>query len=555
MFPSTASAAMSNGTHLPTASSSFPAASAESSQTQHMASSASLLAATTALSTNGSVPMFAATGQYSAATAEVLRRMSENGAAHTGTPGYEAAREQILRGIVTSDRLPVPPPMSTGKRGRGGRGGISRTDSVVTPSASSWTPDMSRGRPRGRPRGRGRGSGRGRGRGGKRKREDSEAEDSDLSLSDEGKLQDGDANELSDSYTPLPTKTKSGRSVTKPAQFVPTIASPSGPKKKRAYRRNPESALCKACHRGHSPANNQVVFCDGCVGAYHQYCHDPPIDKEVILVPEKEWFCTSCVKERNEVIAGTTLEGLISGEKLTLDEVRSSSFILATSSSLLLTTAAETHLPKHTPAVAPRRPPPPRNGPPPKSPTIPQIHILHHQRSAKRQRRTTRHSTIHHSTSRRASSPTITSTALTTAAPADVGAVRRLRHGPARALPQTRHRRRAHAARRGRRPAGLARRQFWHLWRRGRGRRRGRRGGSCGRSGGRRAVMVLVLGAARRALRLSWPVGIEVFGFDGWLWLACIAIAFTGIHSLCLHSGGRSRLLLRRKSLTHGMGC
>jgi len=65
-----------------------------------------------------------------------------------------------------------------------------------------------------------------------------------------------------------------------------------------------------------------VVFCDGCGGAYHQYCHDPPIDKEVILIPEKEWFCATCSRERNEVITGTTLEGLVSGEKLTVEEVR-----------------------------------------------------------------------------------------------------------------------------------------------------------------------------------------------------------------------------------------
>lgn len=323
-FPPTAPAPTSNGAHPLNTLSPHPQPSVEGFQAQNFGSATFPPSATAMPSANGNTLTFGTTGQYSAATAEVLRRMSENAAAHSGTPGYEAAREQILRGIVTADKLPVPPPMSTGKRGRGGRGGISRADSLARASATSGpshTPEATRGRPRGRPRGRGRG--RGTGRGGKRKREDSEVEASDVSLSDdEERVKGDDDDDMSDSYTPLPTKTKSGRSITKPTQFVPTIPSPSsGPKKKRPYRRNPESALCKICDRGVSPPNNQVVFCDGCGGAYHQYCHDPPIDKEVILIPEKEWFCAQCTKERNETIAGTTLAGLGSGEKMTLDQV------------------------------------------------------------------------------------------------------------------------------------------------------------------------------------------------------------------------------------------
>lgn len=319
--------AASNGTHLTTSFPPHPQAGAESFQTLNFASASPSPPVPIMPGANGGTSTFG----YSAATAELLRRMSENAAAHTGTPDYQAAREQILRGIVTSDKLPVPPPMTTGKRGRGGRGGLTRADSMARTSATPTafqTPETTRGRPRGRPRGRGRG--RGSGRGGKRKREDSDAEMSDVSMSDDGKLgSDGrmqgedDEEDMSDSYTPLPTRTKSGRSITKPTQFIPTIQSPSsGQKKKRAYRRNPESALCKACDRGHSPANNQVVFCDGCGSAYHQYCHDPPIEKEVVLVPEKEWFCASCVRDRDEVITGSTLEGLVSGETMTREEVR-----------------------------------------------------------------------------------------------------------------------------------------------------------------------------------------------------------------------------------------
>lgn len=297
----------------------------EPSQVQQSNNVLSPIAPTAMPSANGTPSSFPS-GQYSAATEELLRRANASAAAHTGTPGYEAAREQILKSVVTSDRLPLPPLLSTGKRGRGGgRASLARNDSG---GGGRSTPEQPRGRGRGRPRGRGRGGGRG-GRGGKRKRTESDAEESDGMVSDglrygsDAPDQGDDEDDVSDSYTPLPTRTKSGRNITKPSQFVPTIPSPaSGTKKKRPYRRNPESAVCKACNRGHSPANNQVVFCDGCGGAYHQYCHDPPIDKEVILIPEKEWFCATCSRERNEVITGTTLEGLVSGEKLTVEEVR-----------------------------------------------------------------------------------------------------------------------------------------------------------------------------------------------------------------------------------------
>jgi len=323
----------------------------EGSEVQQSSNVPSSIALVTMPSANGTPSSFPS-GQYSAATEELLRRVSASGAAQTGTPGYEAAREQILKSMVTSDRLPLPPLLSTGKRGRGGRGSLTRSDGH---GRATSTPEQPRGRGRGRPRGRGRGGGRG-GRGGKRKRADSEAEESDGMLTDdlkdgsEGPDQGDNEDDVSDSYTPLPTRTKSGRSITKPSQFVPTIPSPaSGTKKKRPYRRNPESALCKACHRGHSPSNNQVVFCDGCGGAYHQYCHDPPIDKEVILIPEKEWFCVSCIRERNEIISGTTLEGLVSGEKMTVEQVRPThpsqkTYLMATE---LL---RETQLPLDTPS-------------------------------------------------------------------------------------------------------------------------------------------------------------------------------------------------------------
>ena len=149
-------------------------------------------------------------------------------------------------------------------------------------SATATPTTSTRGRPRGRPRGRGRGGG---GRGGKRKREDKD---------------DGDDSDSSEIYSPAATMTKSGRSIQKPTSFVPPPepSPPTGPKKKRPYRRNPESAVCKVCLRGTSPASNAIVFCDGCNTPYHRYCHHPPIDQSVVDEVDKEWFCRQCESER-----------------------------------------------------------------------------------------------------------------------------------------------------------------------------------------------------------------------------------------------------------------
>ncbi|KAK4570456.1 hypothetical protein LTR86_002536 [Recurvomyces mirabilis] len=161
---------------------------------------------------------------------------------------------------------------------------IADTDhSTATPTSA---PRGGRGgRPRGRGRGVSRGSIRGGGRGGRRKREDQD---------------EGDSESSEEIYTPAAKITKSGRSIQKPTSYVPPPEpSPiSGVKKKRTYRRNPESAVCKMCLRGTSPASNMIVFCDGCNTPYHRYCHHPPIDQAVVDEVDKEWYCKQCESER-----------------------------------------------------------------------------------------------------------------------------------------------------------------------------------------------------------------------------------------------------------------
>ncbi|KAF9739994.1 transferase family III-like protein [Paraphaeosphaeria minitans] len=240
---------------------------------------------------NSSGPSFP---QFSAATAEILKRLQANqGNATAGTAAFEAKRAEVLQNYVTSDKLPTPPPVAgNGRRGRGGRVGTPlKTDSAGPTPTSKGT-------------GRGKGRGRGGGRGGKRKRAESEESDDD--------------SDISSSYTPLPTRTKSGRSVNKPVAFVPTIPEPTQTGKRRRSTKTILAAQCKTCHRGTDPTNNRIVFCDSCNTAYHQYCHDPPISNEVVTVLEKEWLCGPCERSKQTVIEGT--DGLTTAESLSIDE-------------------------------------------------------------------------------------------------------------------------------------------------------------------------------------------------------------------------------------------
>ncbi|KAM0720915.1 hypothetical protein Q7P37_003200 [Cladosporium fusiforme] len=217
--------------------------------------------------------------------------------------------------------MATPQPAKTPSRGgsasaRGSRSSKRVSFPIVgedTPMADATPSSAPRGRPPGRPRGsRARGPTRAstRGsRGGKRKRADDD---------------DGEGGS-SDSEIYAPTTTKSGRSVQKPTSFVPP-PQPSPPtmpmyKKKRTYRRNPESAVCKVCLRGVSPANNMIVFCDGCNVPYHRYCHQPPIDQSVIDEVDKEWYCKQCERERIQPVPEAHVVGFVSAEGASAEEV------------------------------------------------------------------------------------------------------------------------------------------------------------------------------------------------------------------------------------------
>ena len=126
---------------------------------------------TTFSATSSGSPSFP---QFSAATAEILKRLQAHQGNATGTPAFEAKRAEVLQNYVTSDRLPTPPSIpASGRRGRGGKVGTpSGLKTEGTAGSAASTPASGRGS------GRGRGRGRGGARGGKRKR--AESVDSDV---------------------------------------------------------------------------------------------------------------------------------------------------------------------------------------------------------------------------------------------------------------------------------------------------------------------------------------------------------------------------------------
>ena len=62
------------------------------------------------------------------------------------------------------------------------------------------------------------------------------------------------------------------------------------------------------------------MFCDGCNGPWHQYCHDPPVRTEALADAEREWFCADCVLLREH---SAVLDGKVAGEGMSVVDVSS----------------------------------------------------------------------------------------------------------------------------------------------------------------------------------------------------------------------------------------
>ncbi|KAL2261821.1 hypothetical protein VTK26DRAFT_3235 [Humicola hyalothermophila] len=136
----------------------------------------------------------------------------------------------------------------------------------------------------------------------KRKRtktqEDDDGDDaSSLSSSDE--LSESEPpSERATPSAPL-TMTKSGRQIQKPLAYNPAAMDAASRKRPNYGKRTAEQALCKKCTRMHSPATNQMVFCDGCNEGWHQLCHEPWIHDDVVRDQNRTWFCGACQEKRD----------------------------------------------------------------------------------------------------------------------------------------------------------------------------------------------------------------------------------------------------------------
>ncbi len=276
-----------------------------------------------------------------------LPTFSESIPVNNFSPGWQAAQNSVLKQMVTSEFFdsPASTPIETPTRGRGGQRGRPSTarrvrgrapkakadsqESAGTTSDTGTPTERGTGSGRSRGRGRGRGGGRprvrragGPGRGTKRKREDSDEEgDEELGKDD---------TDASETFTPLPAQSRSGRKISKATYFSPVAKQSTGEqplsgsgatkgKKGQKNQQKPvQTSVCRNCGRGPSPGKNMIVYCTGCNTPWHQHCHDPPITTEVVQLEEKEWLCTDCEISREEKVQ---LVGKVSAEGMSLAEV------------------------------------------------------------------------------------------------------------------------------------------------------------------------------------------------------------------------------------------
>jgi hypothetical protein len=213
-------------------------------------------------------------------------------------PGYDEMKRQVMSDMRTSMNMHLPstPVATTGRHSQGGRAGSASSAgagamaSTTTQGSSQKNGTASKGAKR---------PGAGRTKAGtKRKRaarESSVEESSEPEMTDLG--DESDEDDEASITEDFPKVTSSGRAVNKPAQFVPAV-SDTPPKKRGPSKKISENALCKRCGRGHSPASNMIVFCDGCNLGWHQMCHDPAVSDETVKDQSSQWFCADCTQRR-----------------------------------------------------------------------------------------------------------------------------------------------------------------------------------------------------------------------------------------------------------------
>jgi len=66
-------------------------------------------------------------------------------------------------------------------------------------------------------------------------------------------------------------------------------------------------ARCTVCNKNEATDDNDLAMCDRCDKAYHQKCHDPPVERFGNF--EDDWYCASCTAELLKMRGLTIAEG------------------------------------------------------------------------------------------------------------------------------------------------------------------------------------------------------------------------------------------------------
>lgn len=235
-------------------------------------------------------PSYPYTPQFSPATQMILKRMrGESGGlssalASATAPGaprpcfprptYESVRERIIASMASGSTIPAPSasPSTAATLTLPIKPGSAGTPEARSPAITSQ----------------------------KRKRGRDEGIASDVSSPAEASDYGEGIKKGVPKHARAPTMTKSGRQILKPDTYDPA-AEQNAKKSAKMVKRTAEQALCKKCTRMHSPASNQMVFCDGCNDPWHQRCHDPWIEDEIIKDQDIHWYCMVCQAKRDRL--------------------------------------------------------------------------------------------------------------------------------------------------------------------------------------------------------------------------------------------------------------
>ncbi|ROW04552.1 hypothetical protein VMCG_05031 [Cytospora schulzeri] len=212
-------------------------------------------------------------------------------------PTYESVRERIIASMASGSTIPAPASPSSSSPSTAATltlplkpGGGSTTTTGTTPDRRFSTVVSGQKRKRG-------------GGDDDRGNASDDVSSSPAEASDYGEgIRKGTPNRTAAaSSRAAPTMTKSGRQILKPDTYDPAAAEREARKSAKLVKRTAEQALCKKCTRMHSPASNQMVFCDGCNDPWHQRCHDPWIGDEIIKDQNVHWYCMVCQAKRERL--------------------------------------------------------------------------------------------------------------------------------------------------------------------------------------------------------------------------------------------------------------